>query len=246
MGYAMCGLDSYGHGLNRLLYGDTVLGMRIAYGQFERDDIRELAPMLRGRDRDLNDGLPDSGMDMWTYDVFHTRDMVRQSVLEQQQFVRILRSFDGVRTADDGSILGDIDGDGRVTWATGQHRQHVGHLLGGILGGVPPAPSCCSCRLPEQRGRRPDGHLGPERGAGVPQAVIMPILGLIAGCLPVDGNQMPLAEGVEGGSCLETVNDLGTSRGGQLGWAPSSRTRPGPAPSPSDSRTASPWATASS
>ena len=48
--------------------------------------------LLVGRDRDLNnDGLADSGGDMWTADLFHTRDMVRQSVVDHMQFVRILR-----------------------------------------------------------------------------------------------------------------------------------------------------------
>ena len=70
--------------------------------------------LTNGRDRDLNDGLADPGADMWTSDVFHTRDMVRQSVVEYMQFVRMLRSMDGENLDFHGNVLGDVDLDGQI------------------------------------------------------------------------------------------------------------------------------------
>ena len=117
MGYAMCSLDSYGHGLNRWRE-DPVAGaaIRVGRNEFERNGVVELGGLLtNGRDRDLNnDGLADPGADMWTSDVFHTRDMVRQSVVEYMQFVRMLRSMDGENTDFHGNILGDVDLDGQI------------------------------------------------------------------------------------------------------------------------------------
>ena len=117
----------------------TSLGERALAAGFRmgpnNEGIPEAAPLLlAGRDRDLNnDGLPDPGADMWTADVFHTRDMVRQSVLEQMQFVRILRHMDGETLAGDGGLLGDVDGDGDVDLG-GPHTTlgHWGISLGGV------------------------------------------------------------------------------------------------------------------
>ncbi|HCP47505.1 MAG TPA: hypothetical protein DIU15_15800, partial [Deltaproteobacteria bacterium] len=223
MGYAMCGLDSYGHGLNRFLYGDTEesLGVSVAFSRFGADGVRELAGMmLAGRDRDLNnDGLADPGMDMWTYDVFHTRDMVRQSVLEEIQFVRILRSFDGNRLGVDGHLLGDVDGDGRVDLGGPENTIGMwGISLGGILSGV------AAAAIPELDTVSPNaGGAGltdistRSSQAGVPEAVIMPMLGpLVAGCLPVDDHQRPVASGEVGDDCMETDEAEGPFVGGQL------------------------------
>ncbi|HRI72330.1 MAG TPA: hypothetical protein PK156_49185, partial [Polyangium sp.] len=100
MGIAVCSLDAYGHGLNRI--GQDLLAA-VSFGaivdaseQLGTPGLLQLATL--GRDRDLdNDGKADSGGDMWSADIFHTRDMVRQSVLETMQFVRILRSMDGTQ-----------------------------------------------------------------------------------------------------------------------------------------------------
>jgi hypothetical protein len=117
--------------------------------------------LTTGRARDLNgDGIPDSGGDFWSSYLFHTRDSVRQSVLDHIQLVRILRSFGtptgkmlcrtdqtgwdkpGTTPCDvnaDGKpeIAGDFDGDGRpdvggpnATYGT------WGESLGGILSGI--------------------------------------------------------------------------------------------------------------
>ena len=67
MGYAMCSLDGYGHGLNRWVE-DPAAGadMTVASVEFSRNEVRPLATlMLKGRDRDLNnDGYSDPGADM--------------------------------------------------------------------------------------------------------------------------------------------------------------------------------------
>ena len=81
-GHAICSINGTGHGNNVVnqspLYGAyTVDNYFNRYGQPGFSDL-----LLVGRDRDLNnDGLADSGGDMWTGDLFHTRDMVRQSVV---------------------------------------------------------------------------------------------------------------------------------------------------------------------
>lgn len=113
-----------------------------------------------GRARDLNgDGVPDSGGDFWSSYLFHTRDGVRQSVLDQIQLVRIMRAFgtkdgqmlcgkDGAWTKDatdpcdnngDGKadVAGDFDGDG-VPDLGGPDATYGtwGESLGGILSGI--------------------------------------------------------------------------------------------------------------
>lgn len=59
----------------------------------------------RAEDRD-GDGAVDSGVDFWTAYVFHTRDVVRQSVLDHMRAIQILRSFDGERRAGAASFAG--------------------------------------------------------------------------------------------------------------------------------------------
>jgi len=223
MGYAMCGLDSYGHGLNRFLYGDTPesLGVQLAFQRFGSDGVRELAGlMMAGRDRDLNnDGLPDPGMDMWTNDVFHTRDMVRQSVLEEVQFVRILRSFDGTNLGEDGLLLGDIDGDGQVdlggpTNTIGMWGISLGGILSGVAAGAVPELDAVS---PNAGGAGLADISTRSSQVGVPEAVIMPMIGpLIAGCLPVDDHQNPVPAGESGSDCMNTGAVDGPFLGGQL------------------------------
>ena len=224
MGYAMCGVDSYGHGLKRWSE-DPISGSAITLAglEFNRDGIPELAGLVvLGRDRDLdNDGLSDPGADMWTSDVFHTRDMVRQSVLEYMQLTRILRAMDGVNTDHNGQILGDIDKDGTVDIAGPQNTIgmwgiSLGGILSGVLAGAEPSIDAIS---PNAGGAGLVDISVRARQAGVPEAVIMPMLGqLVIGCLPTDGHQNPIGENEQTNEdCLEIGG--GTWNGGEFQFA---------------------------
>ena len=111
-GLASVAIDAYGHGigLDPLV---ELLARNIAHGyglDAFADDI------FFGRARDLdNDGIKDSGGDFWTADTFHTRDVVRQSVVDWMQLARLLRTFDGTGTMALGQKFvkaGDFNADG--------------------------------------------------------------------------------------------------------------------------------------
>ena len=212
MGYAMCGVDGPGHGLNRWLQPETDLG---AFSQVFDLFLRppRATPLFemiaRGRDRDLNnDILTDPGADMWTADLFHTRDMVRQHVLEDMQFVRMLRAFNGENRASDGTILGDLDNDGRVDIGGPQNTISMwGISLGGIVAGVLAGaePSIDAAAPNAGGGGLTDISIRSRQG-GVPEAVLLPMLGpYVAGCLPIDLHQRPLPAGESSNSdCMNT------------------------------------------
>lgn len=114
-GLAMMGINMPGHGLylNRGFQSvaEAFLGSAC------------LKPWVKaigtGRQQDLNgDGEPDSGGLLWSAHVFHSRDNIRQSVVDEMQATRVLRAFDGhLGTQDyngDGNPdrAGDFDGNG--------------------------------------------------------------------------------------------------------------------------------------
>ncbi len=215
MGYALCALDSYGHGLEvvaEAIRGETDFAgadatlfqlAAVLFRTYGAPDLPQL--LLRGRDRDLNnDGQRDSGADMWTADLFHTRDMVRQTVLEHMQFVRLLRSMDGERRDADG-VFGDLDGDGRVdlggpagvisAWGIS-----LGGIISGVLAGAEPGLDAVS---PNAGGGGLVDVAARSSQAGVPDAVVLPALGqLVGGCLPIDAHQRPLTEGASDLDCF--------------------------------------------
>lgn len=209
MGYAMCALDAYGHGLNALLsdhpsVANSQLAFRIL-AQYGIPDFQEL--LLRGRDRDLNnDGLQDSGADMWTSDIFHTRDMVRQTSLEYMQFVRILRNADGQTQDQQGYKLGDVDGDGVIDFGGPQNTIgmwgiSLGGIIAGVLAGAEPSLNTVS---PNAGGAGLVDIAIRSSQQGVPQAVMLPVLGpFIVGCTAMDDNQRAITEG-EGKSCFKS------------------------------------------
>ena len=96
---------------------------------------------LKDRAFDQNgDGVKDSGADFWTSYLFHTRDIVRQFMLDNSQLVRILRGFDGRRTwnftlgSDTQPLLaGDFDGDGALDIGGDAPILCTGGSLGGIM-----------------------------------------------------------------------------------------------------------------
>ena len=214
MGYAMCALDAYGHGLNRF-DEDTIEGL-LFRGKLEAElnnlGIPELSRiMTMGRDRDLNnDGNPDSGADMWTSDVFHTRDMVRQTSLETLQFVRMLRSMDGTNLDRQGMLLGDVDHDGTIDLGgpnntVGMWGISLGGIISGVVAGAEPTINSIS---PNAGGAGLVDVAVRSSQQGVPQAVVLPMIGpFIEGCLPTDDNQNPLTLNESGTGCMtgETV-----------------------------------------
>ncbi len=114
-GLAMLGFDGPGHGL-ALDGGTKLLLQSLLYSAC-------LVPwsvgLEAGRAHDLDgDGVPDPGGLLWTAHIFHSRDNIRQTVLDGIQATRVLKTFDG-RTGDqdyddDGkpNVLGDFDTDG--------------------------------------------------------------------------------------------------------------------------------------
>lgn len=143
LGFAVCSMDFPGHGPSlgeeERLLADVALGGA------------GLGPTLQhffdSRQRDLNNsGDPDSGGDQWTSDAFHTRDIVRQAVVDWMQWFRALRAcgegemdlvrYDafGVPMKPSGTrVTCDWDDDG-VADIGGPDAKF--YLMGGSLGGM--------------------------------------------------------------------------------------------------------------
>jgi hypothetical protein len=131
LGFATVGVNCVHHGL-----GFDELIMDTVRSVFQEADMAPGGAALvddRAIDPD-RDGVKDSGGDFWTSYVMHTRDVVRQSALDHFQFIRILRSFDGVRRA--GPVDHDGDGEPESHWdyeswsADGPARRLVGDFDG--------------------------------------------------------------------------------------------------------------------
>lgn len=163
-GFATCTIDAAGHGLE---VPAEFRGLLEGVGESEGlDNLASVIGLHRARDIN-NDGATDSGADYFSADVLHSRDMIRQTTIDQMQLIRILRSFDGQRrfeAADpesdfarrlpellaspdqdgDGNIelLGDFNGDGTVDFGGDRPYAAWGTSLGGIqatvLSGIEP------------------------------------------------------------------------------------------------------------
>jgi len=141
-GLATCAFDAQGHGLvlDKSISENPLV--KILMDTYDLQMI--LTSLTHGRARDLNnDTVLDAGGDYWSANTFHTRDVVRQSVVDWMMMVRILRSFDGTRrwklTDDEDSvalvgIAGDFDGDGKVDIGGWDNDYYAwGQSLGGFL-----------------------------------------------------------------------------------------------------------------
>ena len=140
-------------------YGVATLGFDgpshgVALPQAELDVVQQLfaksgltglgKALLKNRAIDWDhDGKIDSGNDYWSSYVLHTRDMVRQTMVDAMQVMRTLRGFDGTaRWAFDPKntgmpgLAGDFDGDGVVDVGGNAALHVLGGSLGGITGGV--------------------------------------------------------------------------------------------------------------
>jgi hypothetical protein len=147
-GVATIGINAMGHGLV-LGIGETTAATALLGGICHAPAFDALT---LGRTRDLNrDGVQDSGGDFWSSYIFHTRDGVRQSILDHIQLVRVMRAWGTAAGVDKcrndasaqkvgacpWSLGGDFDGNGVVD-AGGTTAQYGtwGESLGGILSGI--------------------------------------------------------------------------------------------------------------
>lgn len=228
MGMAGCGLDSFGHGRSIVLDRGCpgAFEFKVGQGELGKLGVPELATMIyKGRDRDLdNDGCAEGGADQWTADLFHTRDVVRQSVIEQMQFVRILHAMDGVARDGRGRVLGDVDGDGSPDLGgpkntTAAWGISLGGQLTAVLAGAEPtldvvSPNAVGSGLTDISVRLGEG--------GLAEAVMLPVMGpLVVGCLPTDEHQRPLESGAAASPCLPQVGEVqpetkGPQKAGEL------------------------------
>ena len=114
-GLATFGFDGPGHGLV-LDRGTTLLATGLFY---DACLVPWVDGFVAGRAEDLDgDGEADSGGLLWTANIFHSRDNIRQTVLDGMQATRVLRAMDGRQGDqdydDDGKpeLFGDFDADG--------------------------------------------------------------------------------------------------------------------------------------
>lgn len=156
-GFATCAIDAVGHGVVIPPEYDALIDRAINNPALNIPNFAKMIGHHRARDLN-NDGVADSGGMFFTSDILHTRDNFRQTTVDQMQFIRILRAFDGVHkfpaavneadpfviahrsiVADfdndgDGQpeIAGDFNGDGIVDFGGDQAYVAFGTSLGGI------------------------------------------------------------------------------------------------------------------
>ena len=130
-GIAACSMDYPGHGPN--LDPDEEEEITDVLSPIGLYPFYEHLMDARARDLD-NDGAPESGADMWIADPFHTRDMVRQAVVDAMVFTQVMRRCgEGEMQADEAILSCDWDRDG-VPDIGGPD---VGiYAAGGSLGGI--------------------------------------------------------------------------------------------------------------
>jgi len=189
-GLATCGIDAAAHGL---MLPSNIAENNLILSLLDQYDVERLFDViLRGRARDLdNDGDIDSAGDFWTANTFHTRDVVRQSIVDHMQVIRVFRGFDGTRTwrldTSEGShgapapssLAGDFDGDGRIDiGGPDQDFYAWGCSLGGILSAILVAvePAVTAAAPHAGGGGLSDIAMRSTQG-GVPEAVWLRVMG---------------------------------------------------------------------
>lgn len=211
-GIALFAYNNPGHGL---VLGDG--DRSLAVGALSLNCITPFVGAIEtGRAHDLDgDGRPDSGRYWWTAHVMHTRDNVRQGILDGMQALRILRSMDGRVGGQDYNgdgkpdVLGDFDGDGVVD-AGGPNVPYfaAGESLGGVMaslqGGIEPH---FVASAPMSGG----GTLAMDvafRSYGVAESVMSQLVGPIVFAVPA--NQRTDAKNMErmGSRCQGTQRSL--------------------------------------
>lgn len=194
-GSAVVAIDAAGHGGGILDDSEISLvnSLLSSYGASAASVMFET-----GRARDLNgDGRPDSGGDYWTADLFHTRDMVRQTVVDIMQLVRIFRGFDGVTRWQfdldgDGEreLAGDFNGDGIVDVGGPFNTYRMsGGSLGGIVSGVAAAVEPYISETVSVAGAASLSDVGiRSTQGGVNEAVVLRMMGPLVIAYPDDDN----------------------------------------------------------
>ncbi len=228
-GLATIGINAVGHGL--YLDSSTSFLARGLLGGVCAAPLVDALTATRARDLN-NDGFPDSGADFWSSYLFHTRDGVRQSVLDHIQLVRIMRSFgtptgkmicqnaktgwdmpatDACDVNHDGKpeIAGDFDGDGKpdlggpnATYGT------WGESLGGILSGIHGAiDSAVSTAVPGSGGGGlTDIGIRSFQG-GVVEAVLLRLWGPLLVTVPSSARPACTVASVDGDQCTVCGKD---------------------------------------
>ena len=197
MGYALCGLDAAGHGLALPADDSVAWDQIVPMAAKTLGLVRFLDAFMGGRIRDLdNDGAIssfDNGGDFWSWDVFHTRDMVRQTVVDHMQFVRVLRQLgeltwdvDTHTKSPHGDMMGDFDGDGTLdlggAWSVeaGGNRAYPmwGQSMGAYISSILAATEATVNAATPVAGGAGLIHVGlRSTNPGVPEAVHMPLMG---------------------------------------------------------------------
>ena len=223
-GLATVGINAVGHGL---VLGDMVAQNTAAQLLANACVGPFYDAMTQSRARDLNnDGIPDSGGDFWSSYVFHTRDSVRQSVLDSIQLVRILRSFGTpqgqmlCRNAQTGwsvpatqpcdvtskggpTVAGDFDGDGVPdVGGPSAHYGTWGESLGGILSGIHGALDAnVGAAVPGSGGGGLTDIGVRSFQSGVTQAVLLRLFGPLLVTVPGSARSACTAASVESDHC---------------------------------------------
>jgi hypothetical protein len=209
-GWSLCCMDAPGHGL-ALPVDDTTdwnaIVPPLAEGLWLKTFYNSFAG---GRIRDLdNDGVRssfDNGGDFWSSDIAHTRDMVRQAVVDHMQMIRILRSLGGPNPAlwkADGNsngladdLMGDWDGNGTPDLGTAANPdvpvwgQSMGAFIAQIAAAVDPAVTA-STPVSGGGGLMAAGMR--SINPGVPEGVWMPMMGPMVTFTPAGDGTMELA-----------------------------------------------------
>ncbi|RME20353.1 MAG: hypothetical protein D6798_20650 [Deltaproteobacteria bacterium] len=205
VGMASCAVDYPGHGF--ALDADLEPLVETLLDGFGLGAFYTHIKDARARDLD-NDGIPDSGADQWISDPFHSRDTVRQAVVEQMQFVRALKTC-GTGTMDvvepDGAVIDtvtscDWDGDGAADLGGPDVDYYV---FGGSLGGINSAVAAAV--MPEVRAFSPvvpgggllDVAVRSDLGGVVSAVIGRMITPLILG-LPTDDGGLQVVQYVNG------------------------------------------------
>lgn len=182
-GLATLSIDNVSHGIDDLNdeeaeLADTLLST-FGLGAFGE------AVINRNRAIDhTNDGRRDGGADFWTAYLFHTRDVVRQTLLDYHQLVRVVRSFDGERRwaydlngDGENELAGDFDGDGVLEMGLDSPLYATGGSLGGIMSSLIAStePNVEVAAPISAGGGLGDVGLRSQTG-GVPEAVVLRVM----------------------------------------------------------------------